>query len=103
MTLLAAALVAWAAAAQDKPSIAVILTDHHFRLTAPAQAGPLVWRVRNEGTEPHQALVVRLPDRVSESAERAWIDHGSKGSEPGERVAAWNRSRPARTRRSRPS
>jgi hypothetical protein len=86
VTLLAAALVAWAAAAQSTPSITVVLTDHHFRLTAPVQAGPLAWRVRNAGTEPHQALVVRLPEGVSESAERAWIDHGSQGSEPGERV-----------------
>jgi hypothetical protein len=82
----ALAALAAAAAAQDQPSIAVILTDHHFRLTAPVEGGPLVWRVRNDGTEPHQALVVRLPARVSEFAERAWFDHGSKGPEPGERV-----------------
>ena len=64
MTLLAAAPVAWAAVAQDTPSIGVVLTDHHVRLTAPVQAGPLVWRMCNEGSEPHQALVVRLLDRV---------------------------------------
>ena len=75
-----------AAAAAQKPSITVVLTDHHFRLTAPVDAGPLVWRVRNDGNEPHQALVIKLPLRVSEFAERAWIDHGSKGQEPGERV-----------------
>jgi hypothetical protein len=87
----AAAIVALAAATAaaeqaSKPSITIILTDHHFRLTAPVDGGPLAWRVRNEGTEPHQALVVKLPERVSEFAERAWLDHGRKGPEPGERV-----------------
>lgn len=68
------------------PAITIVLTDHHFRLSAPVEAGPLTWRVRNEGTEPHQALVVRLPDGVSESAERAWFEHGRTGPEPGERA-----------------
>jgi uncharacterized cupredoxin-like copper-binding protein len=62
----------------------VVLTDHHFRLDRPIEGGPMRWRVRNEGTEPHQALVVKLPDGVSEFAERAWVEHGSKGPEPGE-------------------
>jgi len=84
--LLFAAFFAWASGAQEKPSITIVLTDHHFRLTAPVEGGPLVWHIRNEGTEPHQALVVRLPERVSEFSERAWIDHGSKGAEPGERI-----------------
>ena len=42
--------------------------------------------MKNEGSEPHQALVVRLPEGVSEFGERAWFEHGSKGPEPGERV-----------------
>lgn len=87
-----AALVALAAAVgadagqAEKPSITIVLTDHHFRLTAPVEGGPLVWRVRNEGTEPHQALVVKLPPRVTEFAERAWIDRGKSGPEPGEPI-----------------
>jgi hypothetical protein len=84
--LLVAIWLALAGAAQEKPSTTVILTDHHFRLTAPIDGGPLVWRIRNEGTEPHQALVIKLPPRVSEFAERSWWDHGSRGAEPGERV-----------------
>jgi uncharacterized cupredoxin-like copper-binding protein len=83
VTLVVAALLAWAAA-QDVPAITIFLTDHHFRLSAPVEGGRLVWLVKNEGTEPHQALVVKLPDGVSEYAERAWIEHGSKGPEPGE-------------------
>jgi hypothetical protein len=73
-------------AAQTDPSIAVVLTDHHFRLSAPVERGPLRWHVRNEGSEPHQALVVKLPTGISEFGEMAWFEHGSKGPEPGERV-----------------
>jgi uncharacterized cupredoxin-like copper-binding protein len=76
------------------PSITVVLTDHHFRLSAPVEGGTLRWRVRNDGTEPHQALVVRLPDGVSEYGERAWFDHGSKGPEPGERAGGVERIAP---------
>ena len=78
------AVLAWGG--QTDPSITVVLTDHHFRLSAPVEAGKLLWHVKNEGSEPHQALVVRLPDGVSEFGERAWFEHGSKGPEPGERV-----------------
>jgi uncharacterized cupredoxin-like copper-binding protein len=81
-----AALLAWVAAAQQVPAITIFLTDHHFRLSAPVEGGRLVWHLKNEGSEPHQALVVRLPDGVSEYAERAWFEHGGKGPEPGERV-----------------
>ena len=42
--------------------------------------------MKNEGSEPHQAIVVRLPEGVSEYGEEAWFEHGSKGPEPGERV-----------------
>ncbi len=82
--LLLAALAVQAPA----PSITVVLTDHHFRLSAPVEGGKLTWHVKNEGSEPHQAIVVRLPEGISEYGERAWFDHGSKGPEPGERVAA---------------
>lgn len=69
-----------------EPSITIVLTDHHFRLSAPVEAGPLTWHVKNDGTEPHQAIVLRLPEGVSEYGEFAWFEHGSKGPEPGERV-----------------
>ena len=75
-----------AAARAADASITVVLTDHHFRLSAPVEPGPLLWRLKNEGSEPHQALVVKLPDGVSEFGERAWFEHGSRGPEPGERV-----------------
>jgi hypothetical protein len=71
---------------QTDTSITVVLTDHHFRLSAPVERGPLLWHIRNEGSEPHQALVVKLPAGVSEFGEMAWFEHGSKGPEPGERA-----------------
>jgi uncharacterized cupredoxin-like copper-binding protein len=85
---IAACLVAplLAAAPQTDPSISIALTDHHFRLTAPVEPGRLLWHVKNEGSEPHQALVIRLPDGMSEYGEEAWFEHGRKGPEPGERV-----------------
>ena len=79
-------LVVAASALAPEPSITVVLTDHHFRLSSPVDAGKLTWHVRNEGSEPHQILVVRLPDGVSEYGERAWFDHGSQGPEPGQRI-----------------
>jgi hypothetical protein len=77
---------ALAAAPQTERAITVILTDHHFRLSAPVEGGTLRWLVKNEGSEPHQALVIRLPEGVSEFGERAWFEHGSRGPEPGERI-----------------
>jgi len=74
------------AAQQADPEITVVLTDHHFRLSAPVEPGRLLWHIKNEGSEPHQALVIRLPEGVSEYGEQAWFEHGSKGPEPGERM-----------------
>jgi hypothetical protein len=45
-----------------------------------------VWHVRNSGSEPHQALVVKLPDGTNEYQERGWFDHGSLGVRPGRPV-----------------
>ncbi len=75
-----------ASAQPPDPSITIVLTDHHFRLSAPVEAGRLQWRVKNEGSEPHQALVIRLPEGISEFGEEAWFEHGRKGPEPGQRV-----------------
>ena len=75
-----------AAGPQTDPEITVVLTDHHFRLSAPVEPGRRLWHVKNQGSEPHQALVIRLPEGVSEYGEQAWFEHGSKGPEPGERV-----------------
>src|SRR5207237_10199116 len=57
-----------------RADLTVTLRDHNFKLSNPVPAGHATWHVRNEGTEPHQALVIRLPDRVSEFAEKAWLE-----------------------------
>jgi hypothetical protein len=84
--LVACALASRLAAAQTTPELTVVLSDHNFQLSTPVVAGPLVWHLRNDGTEPHQALVIRLPQGVTESQERAWLASGSDVNEPGERV-----------------
>jgi uncharacterized cupredoxin-like copper-binding protein len=80
------AFVLVASAQLPDPAITIVLTDHHFRLSAPVEAGRLQWHVKNEGSEPHQALVIGLPEGISEFGEEAWFEHGSKGPEPGQRV-----------------
>jgi hypothetical protein len=79
-------VLATPAAQAPVPAITVVLTDHHFRLSAPVEGGRLLWHLKNEGSEPHQARVVRLPEGISEYGELAWFEHGSQGPEPGERV-----------------
>jgi hypothetical protein len=71
------------AAQEPKADLTVTLRDHNFKLTNPVPRGHATWHVRNEGTEPHQALVIKLPDRVSEYAEKAWLAN-NRGPEPGE-------------------
>ena len=63
--------------------VTVVLSDHHFLLSAPVPGGHPIWHLRNTGSEPHQALVVKLPDSVNQFQERAWFDHGSRGARPG--------------------
>ena len=58
--------------------------DHGFQFGAPIEGAHPMWHVRNTGTEPHQAILVRLPERVSEFAVRNWIASGSRGDMPGE-------------------
>jgi hypothetical protein len=83
----AAALLA-ALALQAPADLTLTLQDHNFKLTAPIPAGRSTWLVRNGGTERHQALVVKLPDGVSEYAERNWIANGKRGSEPAQPIAS---------------
>ena len=72
-----------AAPAED---LTVTLHDHGFQLNMPVPGGKPRWHVRNTGTEPHQALVVRLPDGVSELQERGWVSSGSRGERRGQPV-----------------
>jgi uncharacterized cupredoxin-like copper-binding protein len=40
--------------------------------------------LRNAGSEPHQALIVKLPEGANEWQERAWFTNGSRGGRTGE-------------------
>jgi hypothetical protein len=75
-----------AAATAQAPDadVEIRLRDHGYQLNAPIPGGKPTLHLRNGGTEPHQALLVRLPERVSEFAIRAWISNGSHGAHPGE-------------------
>ena len=64
--------------------IEVRVFDHGFQFGAPIEGPRPMWHLRNTGSEPHQAILVRLPERVSEFAERQWIANGSQGPNPAE-------------------
>jgi hypothetical protein len=72
-----------AAAPPADADITITLTDHHFQLTAPFDGPHPLIHVRNAGTEPHQAQLVRLPDERLQYTERAWFQNGGKGTRPG--------------------
>ena len=63
--------------------LTVTMHDHGFQLTAPVSGGKTRWHVHNNGSEPHQALLVRLPDDVNEFRERQWFANGSRGRRDG--------------------
>jgi len=75
-----------AKAAPPAADVNVKLRDHNFQLNAPFSSGKQTIYFQNTGTEPHQALIVRLPERVSEFAIRQWITNGSRGEHPAEPV-----------------
>jgi hypothetical protein len=64
--------------------VTVRLHDHGFQLTAPVPPGRPLFHVQNTGSEPHQMLIVRLPEGANEFRQRAWIAAGSRGESPGE-------------------
>ncbi len=67
--------------------VTVSLMDHHFQLTAPFESRRPLVHLRNVGSEPHQALLVRVPDESQQYPELAWFDHGGKGHRPGIPIA----------------
>jgi hypothetical protein len=67
--------------------VTVSLMDHHFQLTAPFESHRPLVHLRNVGSEPHQALIVRVPDESQQYPELAWFDHGGKGRRPGIPIA----------------
>jgi len=86
---LATALQVEAGASTFSPpeaDVTLRLHDHGFQLTAPIAAGRQLFHVVNGGTEPHQALVVRLPEGANEFQERGWFNGGSHGARPGQPI-----------------
>jgi hypothetical protein len=77
------------AAARAQPpqaDVEIRLRDHGYQLNAPIPGGKPMLHLHNAGSEPHQALLVRLPEGVSEYAVRTWIASGSKGTHPAEPI-----------------
>ena len=74
------------AAAPPEADVTVTLSDHHFQLTAPMSGPHPLIHLRNTGTEPHQAQIIKLPETGMEYAERAWFDHGGHGPRPGQPI-----------------
>ncbi len=64
--------------------IEVRLHDHGFQFGAPVEGPKPMWHLRNAGTEPHQAILVRLTDGMTEFAVRNWIAQGARGPAPGD-------------------
>jgi hypothetical protein len=73
-----------AKAEPPEADVTIRLRDHGYQLNAPIAAPKPTLHLQNGGTEPHQAVLVRLPERVSEFAVRSWIAGGSRGPNPGE-------------------
>ena len=51
--------------------VTITLTDHHFQLTAPFDGPHPLIHLRNGGTEPHQAQIIKLPDEPACRIHRA--------------------------------
>ena len=69
----------------DPPSdLTLTLTEYAFALSAPVTRGTHTLRVENEGTQPHEALLVRLAPNQRASDLVAWVDHqvGPPPAEP---------------------
>jgi len=83
-----AAMTVTAAPAAKPASIAtdieLRLHDHGFQFGAPVEGPKPMWHVRNTGTEPHQVLIFRLTDGMTEFGARNWITGGSRGPAPGD-------------------
>ena len=67
-----------------KGDIEVRVFDHGFQFGAPIEGPRPMWHLRNAGTEPHQALLVRLTEGMTEFAVRNWITNGMRGPAPGD-------------------
>ena len=74
------------ASAPPEADITIAMTDHHFLLTAPFEAPHPMIHLKNNGSEPHQAQVIKLSEERQQFSERAWFDQGGKGTRPGQPI-----------------
>lgn len=59
--------------AAPRPSVTITMVDYAFLLSASPAAGPHVFRVENQGPEPHEVVLMKLaPGKTLEDAQ-AWL------------------------------
>jgi hypothetical protein len=63
---------AGAPAAEPKADLVVKMTDFHFDMPAEVKAGQQVWKVTNEGSQPHELVLMRLADGKTLEDAIAW-------------------------------
>lgn len=62
--------------APPEPTVTLTMNDYTFRLSRPLTAGHHVVRVVNEGVEPHEVGLLRLPDDMTaDGLQRAFADY----------------------------
>ena len=62
-------------AARPASTVELTLDDYQFALSRPLDAGRHLVHIRNQGREPHEADVFRLPDRATVNDYTAWLQH----------------------------
>lgn len=72
-----------------RPTRELALVDFAFTFDAPLTAGRYVLHVRNAGTEPHEADIIKATPTAGLREYLAWIDSGAHGLPPVAPVAAF--------------
>lgn len=78
-----AAAGAASAAALPSGDITMSLFDFGFSMSQPITAGTHTFTVKNDATQPHEVVVVRVPPGGSMDAWKDWLSTGMKGPPPG--------------------
>lgn len=63
---------AGATAAEPKADVTVNMKDFHFNLPAEVKAGKQVWKVVNDGPQPHELILIRLAEGKTLEDIYAW-------------------------------
>jgi hypothetical protein len=72
--------------AAPTPDLTITQRDFHFDLSRPIAAGQHTIQVRNGGTQPHEALVVKLEPGATVKDFVAAFEPGASGPPPGRLV-----------------